>query len=231
MATVNTGNSYLDSMRWVSKQDKVKVDDGSNQSLDQEDFLKLLTQQLQMQDPSKPVDNDAMITQMASFSTVEGINQMTKKFDDLNTVMASSQALQASTLVGQKVLIPNNVGHKVDGAGLEAVISLPKPSPGITVNIESKTGELIKTIRLANLPAGNNEFSWDGTNEKGEQMPPGNYTIKATSKVEGKSQALAVSTYGHVASVSLGNGKNGVVLNLRGLGNISLTEVLAVAEG
>ncbi|NRA61266.1 MAG: flagellar hook assembly protein FlgD [Psychrobium sp.] len=230
MATVNTGNAYLDSMRWVSEQEKVKVDDGSNQSLDQEDFLKLLTQQLSMQDPSKPVDNDAMITQMASFSTVEGINQMTDQFADLNSVMASSQALQASTLVGQKVLIPTNVGNKLEGAGLEAVISLPEKSPGVTVNIESETGELIKTIKVADLPAGNSDFTWDGTDENGDQVQPGNYTIKASSKVDGKSQALAVSTYAHVASVSLGSGQNGVVLNLRGLGNISLSEVLAVAE-
>ena len=104
MSTVSNTNAYLDSMKWQKEQ--VKVDDGKNQSLDQEDFLKLLTQQLSMQDPSKPVDNNAMITQMASFSTVEGISQMTSQFKDLNTVMTSSQALQASTLVGQKVLIP-----------------------------------------------------------------------------------------------------------------------------
>ena len=106
MSTVTTSNAYLDSMKWKTEQ--VKVDDGKNQTLDQEDFLKLLTQQLAMQDPSKPVDNDSMITQMASFSTVEGINQMSKQFESLNSMMTSSQALQASTLIGQKVLIPSN---------------------------------------------------------------------------------------------------------------------------
>ncbi len=229
MSTISTGNAYLDSLRVA--EEKVKVDDGSNQMLDQEDFLKLLTEQLSMQDPSKPVDNDQMISQMASFSTVEGISQMTNQFESLNSVMTSSQALQASTLVGQKVLIPANTGHQASGEGIDAVISLPEPSPGVSVAVQSSTGELIKTINLANLPAGNNEISWDGTDESGNLVEAGNYTIKATGKVDGEVQELAVSTYSHVASVSLGNSANGVILNLRGLGNISLNEVLAVSEG
>ena len=65
---------------------------------------------------------------------------------------------------------------------------------------------------------------------KGELSPEGSYTIKASAKNEGTEQDLAISTYGHVTSVSLGNTANGVILNLRGLGNISLNDVLAVAE-
>ncbi|NRA83388.1 MAG: flagellar hook assembly protein FlgD [Gammaproteobacteria bacterium] len=226
MGTIS--NAYLDSMKWQT--DQVKVDDGKNQSLDQADFLKLLTQQLSMQDPSKPVDNDTMISQMASFSTVEGISQMTAQFEDLNSVMTSSQALQASTLVGQKVLIPSNESYQLEGDGIDGVVSLPQSMGGLTLRVENSAGELIKTISMANVPAGNNDFSWDGTDEDGKPVPTGEYKISATGLVEGEQQELAVSTYGHVASVSLGNTANGVILNLRGLGNISLNDVLAVAE-
>lgn len=229
MTTVNTGNAYLDSLR--PAEETVKVDDGKNQSLDQEDFLKLLTQQLSQQDPSKPVDNDTMISQMASFSTVEGIGQMTKQFENLNSVMTSSQALQASALVGQKVLIPSNVANKPAGEGIDAVVSMPKSSSGdVIVNIENEAGELIRTMNIGKQAPGNNEFSWDGKDENGELVKEGNYRVKATGTVDGEKQDLAVSSYSHVASVNLGSGSNGVILNLRGLGNISLTEVLAVAE-
>ena len=226
MGTIS--NAYLDSMKWQT--DQVKVADGKNQSLDQADFLKLLTQQLSMQDPSKPVDNDTMISQMASFSTVEGISQMTAQFEDLNSVMTSSQALQASTLVGQKVLIPSNESYQLEGDGIDGVVSLPQSMGGLTLRVENSAGELIKTISMANVPAGNNDFSWDGTDEDGKPVPTGEYKISATGLVEGEQQELAESTYGHVASVSLGNTANGVILNLRGLGNISLNDVLAVAE-
>jgi len=229
MTTVNTGNAYLDSLR--PEKETYKVDDGKNQSLDQEDFLKLLTQQLAQQDPSKPVDNDTMISQMASFSTVEGIGQMTKQFESLNSVMTSSQALQASALVGQKVLIPSNVANKPGAGEVDAVISMPKSSSGdVIVKIENEAGELLRTLNIGKQSPGNNDFKWDGKDEAGNDLKEGNYKIKATGNVDGEKQELAVSTYSHVSSVSLGNTANGVVLNLRGLGNISLNEVLAVSE-
>lgn len=229
MTTVNTGNAYLDSLR--VQEEKVKVDDGTSKQLDQEDFLKLLTQQLSQQDPSKPVDNDQMISQMASFSTVDGISQMTKQFESLNSVMTSSQALQASTLVGQKVLIPSNVANKPANEGIDAVVSMPKASSGdVIITVESSSGELIRTMNIGKQNPGNNNFSWDGKDADGNMMKEGNYAIKARGTVDGEKQDLAVSSYSHVASVNLGNSSNGVILNLRGLGNIGLKEVLAVAD-
>lgn len=229
MSGINTSYSYLDSLR--STEEEFKVDDGSNQTLDQEDFLQLLTQQLAQQDPTEPVDNDQMITQMASFSTVEGISQMTEQFESLNSVMTSSQALQASSLVGQKVLIPTNITNKVAGEDVEAVISMPSNSNGdVLVRIENDSGELIRTINVGAKQAGNNEFAWDGLDEQGNEVEEGNYSINATATIDGENQELAVSTYSHVASVNLSTTQDGVILNLRGLGNISLSEVLAVAD-
>ncbi|HER20124.1 MAG TPA: hypothetical protein ENO14_03660, partial [Chromatiales bacterium] len=44
----------------------------SKQNLDQTDFLKLLTTQMQNQDPMKPMDNTQFVAQMAQFSSLEG---------------------------------------------------------------------------------------------------------------------------------------------------------------
>ncbi len=229
MDVLSTGTSYLDSLR--VQEEPIAVDDGSNQTLDQADFLELLTQQLAQQDPSEPVDNNTLVAQMASFSTVEGITQMTEQFEDLNSVLTSSQALQASSLVGQKVLIPASVANKVEGDGIDAVVSMPEGSSGdVIINVENSTGELIRSINIGQQNAGNNDFTWDGKDENGNEVGEGNYTIKANGTVDGEKQELAVSTYSHVASVNLGSGTNGVILNLRGLGNISLNEVLAVAD-
>jgi len=45
-------------------------------SLDQGDFLKLMTAQLQQQDPFEPVDQKEMLAQMAQFSTLAGTTSM-----------------------------------------------------------------------------------------------------------------------------------------------------------
>ncbi|KIO36069.1 MULTISPECIES: flagellar hook assembly protein FlgD [unclassified Shewanella] len=226
--TQTTGNPFLDSMRL---QEESSIPEAKSQELTQEDFFSLLSQQLSMQDPFKPVDNDQMIAQMASFSTVDGITKLNEEIVNLNTVMTSSQALQASGLVGQKVLIPSDTGHiSAEEPVLKGVISTPEPIESITVRIEDEKGQLVKTFTVDGSDGGNIDVAWDGLDKDGEPVASGNYSIKASGKVDGKSEDLAVSTYAHVTSVSLGTASTGAILNLRGIGGIKLGDVLAVSE-
>jgi flagellar basal-body rod modification protein FlgD len=48
----------------------------AQRQLNQTDFLRLMTTQLREQDPFNPVDNQAMVAQMAQFSSVAGISEM-----------------------------------------------------------------------------------------------------------------------------------------------------------
>jgi flagellar basal-body rod modification protein FlgD len=50
-------------------------------TLDQGDFLRLLTAQLQNQDPTKPVDNFQYVQQMAMFAQIEGGSATNTKLD------------------------------------------------------------------------------------------------------------------------------------------------------
>ncbi|BAJ01383.1 basal-body rod modification protein FlgD [Shewanella violacea DSS12] len=226
--TSTTGNPFLDAIRLPEEK---SIPEANSQGLSQEDFFSLLSQQLSMQDPFKPVDNDQMIAQMAAFSTVDGISNLNDEIINLNTVMTSSQALQASGLVGQKVLIPSDTGHlSVEDPVLKGVVSTPEAIEIIVVRIEDDKGQLIKTFEVDGSQGGNVDVSWDGLDKNGDAMPSGNYSIKASGRVDGQSEELAVSTYAHVTSVSLGTASTGSILNLRGIGGIKLGDVLAVSE-
>lgn len=76
----------------VNGSDIVVQPKGSQQSLGETDFLSLMTTQLQQQDPFAPVDNQAMIAQMAQFSSLSGINQMN---DTLSTIADQIRAQTA----------------------------------------------------------------------------------------------------------------------------------------
>ncbi|QSX28970.1 flagellar hook assembly protein FlgD [Shewanella cyperi] len=224
----STGNPFLDNIRL---QGEPAAPENKNQQLDQDDFFALLSQQLSMQDPFKPVDNDQMIAQMASFSTVDGISKLNDEILNLNGVMSSSQALQASGLVGQKVLIPSSTGYlSATDPEIRGVISTPEVIKDITVRIEDDKGQLVKSYTVDGSAGGNVELTWDGLDKDGKPAPDGAYTIKASGKVDGKAQELPVSTYAHVSSVSLGTAATGAILNLRGIGGIKLADVLAVSE-
>ncbi|QSX36094.1 flagellar hook assembly protein FlgD [Shewanella sedimentimangrovi] len=224
----SSGNPFLDNIRL---QGEPAEPENKNQQLDQDDFFALLSQQLSMQDPFKPVDNDQMIAQMASFSTVDGISKLNDEILNLNGVMSSSQALQASGLVGQKVLIPSSTGYlSAADPEIRGVVSTPEVIKDITIRIEDDKGQLVKSYTIDGSAGGNVEVAWDGLDKDGKPAPDGAYTIKASGKVDGKAQELPVSTYAHVSSVSLGTAATGAILNLRGIGGIKLADVLAVSE-
>ena len=68
------------------------------QKLGQEDFIKLMTTQMNQQDPFKPMADGKFISDMAQFSTVSGLNEIKTAFNTLANSLKSNQALQASSM-------------------------------------------------------------------------------------------------------------------------------------
>jgi len=75
---------------------------GPQQNLDKDDFLKILITQLQHQDPSKPMEDREFIAQMAQFSSLEQMTNMSRQFTELSAALKGSQAMN---LIGRDVEI------------------------------------------------------------------------------------------------------------------------------
>lgn len=225
MDTVNNGLNT--NLYW--QPEKTEVSDGSNQTLSQKDFFSLLTEQLANQDPTKPVDNDQMVAQMTSFTMADGIEQLNDKFSDFATSMTSNQALQASSLIGQKVLLQGDIGYmSSEGQNLSGVVIANQSVQGLEITIENETGEIIKSINVGTQPAGNIEFNWDGTDANGNNMPVGNYVVRAQGNVAGESIVLPTAINRHVDSVSLAASNQGIILNLDGDVSVTLNDVIQI---
>ncbi|WP_353496758.1 flagellar hook assembly protein FlgD [Vibrio chaetopteri] len=222
--------SYLDQLKKLQDQSKTEESTGK-QDLKQEDFLSLLTKQLSQQDPFKPVSNDQMIAQMASFATVDGIGKMNTQFESLNSSMTSNQALQASSLVGRDVLVPGAAGIKPADAGMAAMVKLPQSMDNVLVRVENEMGQLVRSFDVGAQPGGDARVEWDGKDDQGNPMPAGKYRVKASGLMEGESREFEVSTYANVNSVLLGKGDGNVLLNLAGFESpVRLAEVLEVGK-
>ncbi|MCG3730517.1 flagellar hook assembly protein FlgD [Vibrio cincinnatiensis] len=233
MAGINnigqSGLSYVDQLKALQEQKKPTETTGK-QDLKQEDFLSLLTKQLAQQDPFKPVSNDQMIAQMASFATVDGIGKMNEQFESLNSSMTSNQALQASSLVGRDVLVPGAAGIKTDGA-MAAMVKLPQSVENLFIRIENEAGQLVRTFDAGAKLGGDNRVEWDGNDENGNPLPDGRYRVKASGLLDGENTEFGVSTYANVNSVLLGKGDGNVLLNLAGFESpVRLAEVLEVGK-
>jgi flagellar basal-body rod modification protein FlgD len=195
------------------------------------DFLTLMLAQLKNQDPTSPVDSNEFLSQLASLSEVQGINQLNTSFSTLSNSMVSSQALQASSLLGHKVLAASSTGTlSAAGAALSGAVSVPQTTSQVTLNISNSAGVLVKSINLGAQSAGLADFTWNGLASDGTTAPAGSYTLSA--QVAGVASGTAVTTLvsGTVDSVTMGAGTAGLTLNVDGLGSVPFSSVQQISN-
>jgi len=77
----------------VDTLNKALGDLDTSEGLGKDDFMKILIAQLTHQDPTEPMKDTEFIAQMAQFSTLEQITNMTQDFNKLAGILSSSQAL------------------------------------------------------------------------------------------------------------------------------------------
>ncbi len=205
----------------------------SRNTLDQEDFLKLLTTQLANQDPSQPVDNNQMVTSMAQLSVVESLSQITTGMDDIVGSISSSSALTASSLVGRSVLVDSGSAFFDGTNAITAKIDAGSGASDITISIYDSHGSVIDSYQANASQSGVIDFAWDGVIDDGSgnttTCEPGMYKLVATGKIGDQATDLGVQTYATVSSVTLGTTLDNTKLSLLGYGDIALSDVAEIA--
>jgi flagellar basal-body rod modification protein FlgD len=196
-------------------------------TLGQADFLKLMTTQMTHQDPTKPMQNGEFLSQMAQFGTVSGIQDLQKAFKDFSSSISSGQSLQAASLVGRSVSSASNSALLESGGDIKGAIDLPESASTINVKIiDPTTGDVIKNLSLGGPHrSGSVAFDWDGVKDNNLLAAPGTYTVQVNANINGVNTELTPNIESQVESVSLGNGSNGIQVNLRGLGPINFNQV------
>jgi flagellar basal-body rod modification protein FlgD len=188
----SVGNNLLSNdLYW--QEEGVPISDGTeNAQLTQEDFFALLTQQLSQQDPTKPVDNDQMVAQMTSFTMADSLSQLNQKFDEFATSMNSNQALQATSLIGQTVLVSSDSSSTWQDGKVSGGIMANAPVDDMQIQIVDEYGSVVRQIDAGSQNSGVIPFSWDGTDDAGNFLPRGKYQIQATGTVDGLHTELQV---------------------------------------
>jgi flagellar basal-body rod modification protein FlgD len=189
-----------------------------------EDFMALMTTQLQNQDPLKPMDSGDFLGQIASFATVSGIDDLQKSFGSFASSVQSEQALQASSLVGRTVLVPSSIGTMTVEDGLKGQINVAEPVTDLKVQIFNEAGVNVRTIEMGSA-SGYTNFAWDGFNDNEEALPPGVYQFKASGTIDGENTQFGTAALAKVESVLVGGGNQGLTINLAGIGSVPFKEV------
>lgn len=115
----------------------------SNNTIDQEGFIKLFLTQLQFQDPLEPVDNREFLAQLAQFSNLEQSRQLSLNTESLLTMSSASQAL---TLLDRPVDVLQSQGNSISGT----VKAVQFTAAGPELTVQTSAG-VLTGIRLPQI--------------------------------------------------------------------------------
>ncbi len=196
----------------------------NSKELDKNAFLELMVAQLNNQDPLNPQENGEFIAQLAQFSSVEGIENLNNTVEAMSTSLQSSQALQASALVGRKVHILSDTSYLAPEGEIPGSIKLDCSTTNLTLNIANGAGVLIDQIELGSQTRGDIRFAWNGKDANGVPYPAGDYQFTAQADIGGGTEEIDIALSANVASVSI-NPFRSVLLNIQGRGAVPLLDV------
>lgn len=156
-----------------------------SQSDDMRDtFLKMIVTQMQNQDPTKPMENTDLTSQLAQIATLESMNKLSDSVSGISQQIGSGQSLQATQLVGKGVLIPRNeiilAPLKKESTGEDSNVikpSNPLPDEGISPDSPS-------TFGLSNKEAIEGEEGGEEPQSEYISSPFGFFLPKLADKVE-----------------------------------------------
>jgi flagellar basal-body rod modification protein FlgD len=178
----------------------------AGQTLTQNDFLQLLTAQLEHQDPLNPMTGDQFATELAQFSTATGIQSL----------QMSLGTQSAVALVGHSVAVNGNSVILGQSGSATGAFNLSAAASNVTVTIADAAGNPVSSLNLGPMTAGSQTFSWTGAGTSGSRLTSGayNFSVKATG-AGGSSVSVTPYAVVPVTGVALG-GQNGPMLDLGG---------------
>ena len=233
MSTVNSAPAFVSQDLLATVNPKKAASTDSTVDADTNKFMTLLVTQLKNQDPMNPLDNAQLTSQLAQLSTVTGVNKLNTTLESLKASYQSSEALQATNLIGHGVLVEGNFAHLAGGKSIMGV-ELASPADKVQVIItDPSTGKDVQTIELGAQAAGTIPIAWDGVVDPtkvnadgtGVALKDGKYLIRvvATKGEEVLKDARSLS-FDSVASVTT-SAKDGVKLNLPNKGVVSMADI------
>lgn len=169
-------------------------------------FLKLLTTQMQHQDPLDPMDTSQYTQQLVQYSQVEQSIQQTGLLKDLLSRMSASDMTQASGLIGREVEFDSGVAGLSERPASWSW-SLPHKAASITADILDSSGRTVATVPI-DPAATSGRFDWEGLISQGNRAPKGAYVLKLTAVDEsGAAVSASVRSLGRVDEVVRSDGE------------------------
>ena len=212
----------------------------SNSQMNDQDFLQLFVAEMQNQDPTSPMDDSQMMTQMAQLQSLESSTNMQKAIDDLSASYKTSLTAQQNVVTSMtNATAVSLIGKEVRVQQKDLTYSgLADENDQIQVNLGSNDsadvqilddkGNVVKTLHTGDTDSQNSALvAWDGSTDAGGYATAGTYKINVVGSdtdsslyafVDNVVQGVSFSSTG--ASLQVG----GKEMSVTDVMNVSTTE-------
>ena len=204
----------------------IRTDDSSSSvkaggELGKNEFMQLLVAQLQAQDPLNPMDSSEFISQLAQFSSLEQLQNINDKLDDLTPKISG-----AANIVGREI---EAVGTQVmveDGVAGDIYFELADETTGVYATISDSNGVYIRSLPIGPLSSGSQTVTWDGTDENGKTVPDGTYTVGIQAVgIDGNAVGVTSFIKGEVTGATFENGMTYLLIGDNAIPLSSVTKI------
>ena len=154
------------------------------------DFLKLLTTQLQHQDPTSPLDPNQFTQELVQFASVEQQINTNTSLSTMISLQQTQQAASALQFLGATVAVSGTTAELADGvANWNYAVTQPATA---TINVSNASGQVVYSTSQSVQP-GTQTFSWNGVDKQGTTWPSGAYKISVNA-IGANNQSVPVTT-------------------------------------
>jgi flagellar basal-body rod modification protein FlgD len=178
---------------WTDPSKKMRS--AGSDKLDKDAFFKLMLAQIKSQDPTNPLKSHEMAAQLASFSGLEQMQNINSTLNDMKNGQKPMEQFQALNFIGKAVAgdsakIVRTRGDKDHDFRFD----LKSPATRLEIRVRNnETGETVRKVTLQNTKEGQNKFTWNGLNDKGQPAAAGTYQFFAEA-YNGSDQKLEIKT-------------------------------------
>lgn len=228
MTTVSGAYSNIAGVREYDTESLKSTVAANNKDLGQQDFLTLMTAQLQNQDPFAPMENGDFLAQMAQFSSVAGLDKINETLTSMSSEMSNGRIATASSLLGQSVLVPGNLARPDSNGEIHGVVDLDTSADNVTVTfMDTVTGAILHKDELGGQRSGLVGFDWtDVPDNIVNNHSAVRVSVEVTNGEETK--VMGASVYARVTGVQMPTDGGDMTLNIEDYGQRNYLEISAL---
>jgi flagellar basal-body rod modification protein FlgD len=175
-------------------------------------FLKLLTTQMQNQDPLDPMKSSEYTQQLAQYTQVEQTVQQSGTLKEILARLSTQDLAQASGMIGHEAVF-DSASAGLGSAPASWSFVPARPVQSLVATITDANGRVVDT-KTVDAASANGRFNWNGRLANGKTAASGLYTLALSgTDSSGNPIPVAISTTGIVAAVSQAKGALALVVN------------------